>query len=136
MLFQSRLTSAKVGSRLPPVIWTRRLLAWIDRGWQSPPIRLQSRRSSLSVTLPAVSFVLLNAAVHLPKAIFWLGVGILSSWGLLVHWRGWLAFRRFARDSDRRYDRKGKFNLPPEYYSTESATAAGERKRRKRKRGS
>jgi hypothetical protein len=88
------------------------------------------------VTLPAVAFVLFDAAVHLPKAIFWLSVGILSGWGLLVHWRGWLAFRRSARESDRQYDRNGKFDLPPEYHSTESATAAAERNRRKRKRAS
>jgi len=84
------------------------------------------------VTLPAIAFVLVHATVlpDLPLAILWLCVGLLTAWAVMVHWRGWLVFKAFARSSDRQYDRKDKFALPPEYRDTESATAAAERRKK------
>ena len=59
---------------------------------------------------------------------------------LSLSWLGFVAWRLFritkaeSISADRQYDRHGKFELPPEYSATESATSASRRKRRKRPR--
>ncbi len=71
----------------------------------------QSEKASISAFYSAIIF-----------DVFWFG---------FTGWRGWLIFRRTAIREDRRYDRIGKYLLPPEYANTESATKARERARLK-----
>ena len=60
---------------------------------------------------------------------------LLSSiWTGFVFWRLSRILRAFTIIGDREYDRRGKFILPPEYENSESATAAGRRKRQRLKR--
>ena len=53
-----------------------------------------------------------------------------AAWFGYVGWRAWLVFRQAAARGDRIFDRKGKFDLPPEYAGSESATKARSRRRR------
>jgi hypothetical protein len=49
---------------------------------------------------------------------------LTAVWLLFVVWRGWRLLRASILKSDRAYDRKGRFMLPPEYKRTISATGA------------
>lgn len=51
-------------------------------------------------------------------------------WFGFVAWRGLRLLRATAGRGDREYDRQGKYDLPPEYKATESATSAARRRRR------
>lgn len=46
------------------------------------------------------------------------------AWTALVAWRGWRLLKVYATKGDRRYDRRGKLNLPPEYRGSKSVTKA------------
>ena len=55
---------------------------------------------------------------------------------LVLGWYGFVGWRKYhavAMPADRRYDRKGKHAIPPEYAATESATVARERRRRRKR---
>ena len=59
--------------------------------------------------------------------------GILSLAALIfVAWRFFVVMKAQAVECDRAYDENGKFKLASEYHRTESATAAAERKRKRR----
>ncbi len=58
-----------------------------------------------------------------------LAIAFDVAWFAFVGWRGWRLFRQSALRGDRRYDRSGKYLLPPEYADTESATRARGRKK-------
>ena len=70
-----------------------------------------------------------GSSVSVPLII---GLIFDALWFGVVGWRAWLLFRRSAAKSDRLYDQKGKYMLPPEYADTESATGARRRKRNPR----
>jgi type VI protein secretion system component VasK len=53
---------------------------------------------------------------------------IAALWIAFVLWRGWRLLRAEAVKADRAYDRGGKYQLPPEYVQTESATRAARRR--------
>lgn len=51
---------------------------------------------------------------------------VAALWVGFVLWRVWRFLRAEAMKSDRIYDRSGKYQLPPEYAQTESATKAAQ----------
>lgn len=54
----------------------------------------------------------------------------LLGWNALVVWRLWRYIKETAIKGDRHYDRVGKYDLPPEYADSESATKAKQRRKR------
>jgi hypothetical protein len=62
---------------------------------------------------------------------WWLAPSIAwaALWTGFVSWRAYRLMRATGIKGDRAYDRKGKFRLSHEYWSTESATASGRRKK-------
>ena len=54
---------------------------------------------------------------------------LAAIWESFVAWRLWRGLRAGGTRGDREYDRKGKFKLSREYWTSESATAARRRKK-------
>ena len=75
--------------------------------------------------LPGVVMLLVSMVAGWPK---WLGIFLLVGWTTFVFWRWYLHVKNVSRDSDRHYDRTGKYRLSKEYHDSESATAARDRK--------
>lgn len=51
-------------------------------------------------------------------------------WFAFVGWRAWRLVLAGAARDDRDYDRTGKYQLPPEYAATQSATRTARRRRK------
>lgn len=63
------------------------------------------------------------------EAVFiFVAIAAFLAWSWFVGWRAWRLFRASGIRGDRKYDREGKFELPAEYASTESATQAARRR--------
>jgi hypothetical protein len=68
-----------------------------------------------------------------PERMHWawtVGALWLLVWNALVVWRFWRYMKEAAIKGDRHYDRVGKYDLPPEYADSESATKARWRRKR------
>ena len=63
-------------------------------------------------------------------ALFWFGTAWAIGWAGFYLWALIVAIRINSRRGDLDYDRKGKFSLSKEYWSTESATTAKARKKK------
>lgn len=86
---------------------------------------------SLTITfLPVLPFMIARSAMGIAMT-----APLSVAWATFVAWRAWRLFKASGIRADREYDRKGKFNLPPEYRSTESVTKARRRSRSKTKVG-
>lgn len=84
---------------------------------------------SLIITfLPVLPFVIARSAMGIATT-----APLSVAWAAFVGWRAWRLLKASRIRADREYDRKGKFNLPPEYRSTESVTKARRRSRSKNK---
>ena len=60
----------------------------------------------------------------------WIVAGLLSAiWLGFIGWRAVILIMRFNARSERLYDERDKFALPPEYRDTESAVHARARRR-------
>ena len=106
------------------------IVNWIDEGWQNPPIRIQSRPSSLAAMLPVCAVAVLTSAQLLPLVAIIPLIAICVGWVSLIAWRGFVAVHHSTEKGDREYDKRIKYNLSEEYHQSESASAA--RKRRKK----
>ena len=60
-------------------------------------------------------------------------IGIYLAWSIFVGWRWVRMMRTIALRRDRRFDREGRFELPPEYRDTHSATKARSEQRQSRR---
>lgn len=58
---------------------------------------------------------------------------LIVAWVFFAAWRATRLLRADIIKSDRDYDRRGKYLLPPEYAATESPLAASRRRRRTRR---
>ena len=105
--------------------------AWfLARGWTDKVLRGSAARVEV-VLLPDILPFL---------ALAFLGKEFRPAWGIAAVWFvAWTIFTfwRYARylkevsiKSDRQFDRSGKYNLPPEYADSESATRARQRRKR------
>lgn len=85
----------------------------------------------LPVGLLVFAMVFLRPHLAPPAALAgWIIVAAAClAWVAFVAWRGWRLFRAGALRSDRAFDQRGKFKLPPEYWTSESASRARRRKR-------
>ncbi len=103
-----------------------RLCDWVDSCWDG-------RRNYRLLLLP--NFVTIAAWMALiPRGNGMIEGGFWSlqvAWVAFVAWRWWVVMKQAAIEQDRKYDRAGKFRLAREYWSTESATAALNRKKKK-----
>ncbi|MBB4631908.1 hypothetical protein [Sphingosinicella soli] len=97
---------------------------WVDRQWRAPGLRFKI------LLLPAMlPLLLIPVTGNTPTLTMTVCVWFIG-WNLFVFWRYWIFLKVVSRKADEQYDKVGKFNLANEYHDTESATAAGERKRR------
>ena len=117
-----------------PARWKRsaylKVRRWVDHDLVTYP------RHSLSLEGSSVLIIVLGLAAYALGSIaliaFWLVMfPVWAAWAAFVLWRVARLVRAASIRGDRQYDQKGKFRLPPEYASTESATAASRRRRRK-----
>lgn len=60
---------------------------------------------------------------------FYIAFAIVAVWVIFIGWRGVRTVRALALKRDRKFDREGKFALPPEYGNTHSVTEARRRRR-------
>jgi hypothetical protein len=61
------------------------------------------------------------------EMIFW---SLQVIWVAFIAWRWWVGMMEASAVQDRKYDLRGKFRLAREYWNTESATAARNRKKK------
>jgi hypothetical protein len=57
-------------------------------------------------------------------------VGWFVGWNMFAGWRYWRHLKEISLKGDRHFDRVGKYDLPPEYADSESATKAKQRRER------
>ena len=76
--------------------------------------------------LPALLSMWIESKALVIFAWVWFAV-----WTSFVLWRWWLMMKIAAGKADATYDKKGKFNLSKEYWTTESATSAAKRRRKR-----
>ena len=100
---------------------------WVDRDLEN------YRPLSLYATfLPIILMSALNRALSHPwRIVGWsLAIGLSATWGAFVLWRFVRYYRAAMLESDRAYDQRIKYALPPEYRDTESAGEARRRRAR------
>jgi hypothetical protein len=90
----------------------------------------------LGFVVPVMLMAPFHGRVPVPALIAgWVVVGGAGvAWSAFVWWRAWRIMSANAIRSDREFDREGKFKLPPEYWTSESATRAARRKRARKPR--
>ena len=95
---------------------------WVDRVLVGENVRVLV----LPIMVPGFAMAFYRTV---PVAIlFWLW---FAFWSAFVSWRWWIYMRAASAMADKKYDRIGKFRLAREYWNTESATAALNRKKKK-----
>lgn len=102
--------------------FVRAVIDWTDG------IAAEGIRARGLLFFPMVPWMLV--AIH--RSVLTIAVAASFSLDALVFvtWRLLVVLKAEGADNDRQYDREGKFKLASEYHSTESATAAAERKRK------
>jgi type VI protein secretion system component VasK len=109
--------------------------AWLlVRGWTDRTLRNRGRawkQALLPAFLPFFILIAFDKVQTLSRDDWrWAAAAIwFVGWLLFVGWRFWRMMREAGIKGDRHYDREGKYDLPPEYADSESATKA--RRRRK-----
>lgn len=78
--------------------------------------------------LPVLPGLIASSAVGVALA-----APLSAAWISFVAWRIWRMLKAEGVKSDRKFDRTGKFALPPEYWASESITSARQRRRSKTK---
>jgi hypothetical protein len=101
--------------------WAR-LIGWIDREWEA--VRAMYSLPLLTILGWAILPITNFHPIALVVAIVWTAL-----WFGLFGWR----FVVWARKADGQYDRRAKYKLSKEYWSTESASAEAEMRDRQRK---
>lgn len=93
-------------------------------------------------SLPFVVALCLSAPFHLyttgPARLIGVGAFLLlaAAWVVFMVWRGVRLMRAASIRSARRFDRHGKYDLPPEYAASESHLAHQHRQGRRHRRRS
>jgi hypothetical protein len=110
------------------------LFRFIDWDLRRRPITTAGNLTLLIGMLPWLAIMLIQRNTSEPAvtSVLVIVIGLDIAWFALVGWRGWRLFRQSAARSDRHYDSKGKYLLPPEYAATESATKARSRRKKVR----
>lgn len=81
--------------------------------------------------LPFVSLLVFERlAGHRSGTAIILASAVTAAWLGFVGWRGWRLLRASGARSDRDFDQRGKFRLPPEHQDSESVTKAQRRDKR------
>jgi hypothetical protein len=112
---------------------------WVDDKLSDPAVHVQVgplpiRRSHLPALIAVAAFaplIVLHLLIGPLPAPAWL-IGCL--WAVIstafMGWRGWRLIQVAGIKSARDYDRRAKFDLPPEYAASESLLAHQRRERR------
>ena len=103
-----------------------RLCSWVDSCWEG---KLNHRLLLIPHIVGAIVWLLLLSRGNMLIQVAFLGTQV--AWIAFVGWRWWRFMTRASAEQDRKYDRVGKFRLAREYWNTESATAALNRKKKK-----
>ena len=64
------------------------------------------------------------------STLFWLGTASAVAWAGFYLWAMVVAIRQESRKGDLEFDRRGKFRLAKEYWTTGSATSAKARRKK------
>lgn len=104
------------------------------RGWTDRTLRSRGSAYRLALLPAFLPFVILAALDHvqtLSRSDWrWVAAAIwFVGWLMFVSWRFWRMLRETGPKGDRHYDREGKYDLPPEYAGSESATKAKRRQK-------
>ncbi|MFK0298290.1 hypothetical protein ACIQTU_03630 [Brevundimonas sp. NPDC090276] len=112
---------------------------WVDVRLSDPAVHVQLgpllvRRAHLPVLIAVAAFAPL-IALHLligplPAPAWLIGCVWAVASAAFMGWRGWRLIRASSIKSARDYDRRAKFDLPPEYAASESLLAHQRRERR------
>ncbi|EQB15612.1 hypothetical protein [Sphingobium lactosutens] len=102
-----------------------RICSWVDSCWDG-------KRNYRLLLIPnfatiAIWMTLFSRGNVVAEGVFW---SAQAAWVAFVGWRWWVVMKRASIEQDRKYDRVGKFRLAREYWNTESATAALDRKKK------
>ncbi|WP_093512414.1 hypothetical protein [Sphingopyxis sp. YR583] len=99
------------------------------RGWTDRIIRDSASRVELTL-LPGMLPLLPLAFIGQRFPLAWVIAAVwFVMWALFVSWRYLRYLKEISIKSDRHFDRVGKYDLPPEYADTESATKARQRRK-------
>ena len=104
---------------------------WLSvRGWTDGVLRDSASRVELTL-LPGMAPFLPLALIddRFPRAWVFATTWFVV-WTIFVSWRYVRYLKEISIKGDRKFDRVGKFDLPPEYADSESATAAKQRRKR------
>lgn len=105
---------------------------WVDQDLLAYPRRPISLMGPLFVA--PLAFAAASFFGMLTVVVFYTLVAPgLALWTTFVLWRAGRIMRAAAIRGDRQFDQRGKYLLPPEYAASESATAAGRRRRNSRR---
>jgi hypothetical protein len=104
---------------------------WIlARGWTDGVLRDSASRVELTLLPGMLPFLPLALIGHrFPRAWIFAAVWFVA-WMIFVSWRYLRYLKEISIKGDRHFDRVGKYDLPPEYADSESATAARQRRKR------
>lgn len=113
-----------------------RLCRFVDWDWSEGSYTRLGRWSSLiGFVLAGGPLLILNYTYSdFAETIVGAGFALCLIWFCFVGWRVTRLIRAISAKVDRDFDKRRKFDLPPEYAKTESATAS-RRKRQKRPKG-
>ena len=102
---------------------------FLARGWTDRVLRDSASRVELTLLpgmLPFLPLIFLKERFPL----FWIpAVAWFVAWAIFVSWRYVRYLKEISIKSDRHFDRAGKYDLPPEYADSESATKARQRRK-------
>ncbi len=104
------------------------------RNWTDQKVRQSGTAAEaalLPAFLPAVLVILWGQFLKIEHA-FWIWsicVCWFVCWNIFAGWRLVRHLKEVSLRSDRHYDRVGKYDLPPEYADSESATKAKRRRK-------
>ena len=109
--------------RIAKQVW---LLA---RGWTDRVLRESASRVELTLLPGMLPFLpLLFIKERFPLA--WIPAAVwFVVWAVFVSWRYVRYLKEISIRSDRHFDRVGKYDLPPEYADSESATKARQQRK-------
>ncbi|HEY0595712.1 MAG TPA: hypothetical protein VGD20_07865 [Sphingopyxis sp.] len=104
---------------------------WIlARGWTDGVLRDSASRVELTL-LPGMLPFLPLALIDHQFSRAWIFAAVwFVAWTIFASWRYLRYLKEISIKGDRHFDRVGKYDLPPEYADSESATAARQRRKR------